>query len=210
VSGIILLIERPIRVGDVVTVSGMSGRVDRINIRATTIINGDNHCMIVPNREFITSNLVNWTHKDRIIRVSLNLHVAYGNDPDRISDLLLSIASADEDVLHNPVPSAAMEAFGDSTLKFTLHVFVADPSLAGRVKHRLYSKIQARFREAGIDIPVPVHEFHVRSFQFEPGWAPTVSGQTTRLDSASPAPPPPKHRQVIPAPAQESHRGVDE
>src|SRR5207253_3418534 len=73
VCGIILLLERPIRVGDVVTVSGMTGKVDRINIRATTIINGDNQSIIVPNREFITGNLVNWTHKDRILRVAIRV-----------------------------------------------------------------------------------------------------------------------------------------
>ena len=76
VCGIILLLERPIRIGDVVTVAGTTGKVDRINIRATTIINGDNQSMIVPNREFITGNLVNWTHKDKILRVTIRVGVA--------------------------------------------------------------------------------------------------------------------------------------
>ena len=89
VCGIILLLERPIRIGDVVTVAGTTGKVDRINIRATTIVNGDNQSMIVPNREFITGNLVNWTLKDRILRVAIKLSVAYGTDPDRVVNLLL-------------------------------------------------------------------------------------------------------------------------
>src|SRR6185312_5558030 len=76
VCGIILLLERPIRVGDIVTVSSMTGRVDRINIRATTIINGENQSIIVPNRAFITGDLVNWTLKDKVIRVSVRLKVA--------------------------------------------------------------------------------------------------------------------------------------
>ena len=131
VSGIILLLERPIRVGDVVTVAGMSGKVDRINIRATTIINGDNQSLIVPNREFITGNLVNWTHKDRILRVNIPVNVAYGADPDAVSDLLLAIARNDADVLRNPVPTAFLEGFGDFGMSFALHVHVPDPSLAG-------------------------------------------------------------------------------
>ena len=93
VCGIILLLERPIRIGDVVTVAGTTGKVDRINIRATTIVNSDNQSMIVPNREFITGNLVNWTLKDKILRVPIKLGVAYGTDPDRVVNLLLSIAA---------------------------------------------------------------------------------------------------------------------
>ena len=106
VCGIILLLERPIRIGDIVTVAGTTGKVDRINIRATTIVNGDNQSMIVPNREFITGNLVNWTLKDKILRVAIKLSVAYGTDPDRVVNLLLSIARQDPDVLLNPAPSA--------------------------------------------------------------------------------------------------------
>jgi potassium efflux system protein len=90
VCGIILLLERPIRVGDVVTVSGMTGKVDRINIRATTITNGDNQSIIVPNRAFITGDLVNWTLKDKVIRISMRVRVAVGTDPDRVADLLLT------------------------------------------------------------------------------------------------------------------------
>jgi potassium efflux system protein len=207
VSGIILLLERPIRVGDVVTVANMTGRVDRINIRATTIINADNQSMIVPNREFITANLVNWTHKDRIVRVSIELRAAYGNDPDRVSELLLAIAREDDEVLCNPLPSAAMTQFGDSALVFTLHVFVADPSLAGRVRHRLCGQIQARFKEAGIEIPLPAREYIVRTLNSEPS---SAFGETLRIDPASHTPPAPRFRQQIPAPVEPSHRGVDE
>ena len=132
VCGIILLLERPIRIGDVVTVAGTTGKVDRINIRATTIVNGDNQSMIVPNREFITGNLVNWTLKDKILRVAIKLSVAYGTDPDRVVTLLLSIARQDANVLLNPAPSAALEGFGDSALLFGLYAFVPDPGLGRR------------------------------------------------------------------------------
>ncbi|MFI5459749.1 MAG: mechanosensitive ion channel domain-containing protein [Isosphaerales bacterium] len=161
VCGIILLLERPIRIGDVVTVAGTTGKVDRINIRATTIINSDNQSMIVPNREFITGNLVNWTLKDKILRVPIKIAVAYGTDPDRVVELLLKIASQDADVLPNPAPSAALEGFGDSALLFGLYTFVAEPGLAGGVRHRLCTQIQRRFVEESIVIPFPTHELHL-------------------------------------------------
>jgi small-conductance mechanosensitive channel len=167
VCGIILLLERPMRIGDVVTVAGTTGTVDRINIRATTIVNSDNQSMIVPNREFITGNLVNWTLKDKILRVPIKLGVAYGTDPDRVVNLLLSIARQDRDVLLNPVPSAALEGFGDSSLLFGLYTFVPDPGLAGGVRHRLCTEVQRRFVVEGIVIPFPTHQLHLNSISSE-------------------------------------------
>ncbi len=158
VCGIILLLERPIRIGDVVTVAETTGRVDRIHIRATTIVNAENQSMIVPNREFITGKLVNWTHNDKILRVTVRLMVEYGTDPDRAAELLISTARRDPDVVINPAPSAMMEGFGESGLTFVLHAFVPDPALIGPVRHRLCVEIQRRLDEAGIRIPVPIRE----------------------------------------------------
>lgn len=158
VSGIILLIERPIRVGDVVTVASMTGKVDRINIRATTLTNGDNQSLIIPNREFITGNLVNWTHKDKVIRFSVEVHAARGSDPERVAGLLLEIARGDADVLADPSPGAYLDAIGPAALRFILYVHVPDPSYPGKVRHRLCAQIQSRFAEAGIEIPLPIQE----------------------------------------------------
>ena len=196
VCGIIMLLERPIRIGDVVTVAGTTGKVDRINIRATTIINGDNQSMIVPNREFITGNLVNWTHKDKILRVSIRVGVPYGSVPEQIVDLLLAIAHDDPDVLDDPLPSALLEELGDSALKFVLYAFVPEPSLVGRVKHRLSAEVQRRFSEANIGIPYPTHEVHLcrvpedltRAIE-QPRWV--ASSGASRFDPASAAPPAP-------------------
>jgi potassium efflux system protein len=163
VCGIILLMERPIRIGDVVTVAGTTGRVDRIHIRATTIVNADNQSMIVPNREFITGNLVNWTHKDKVLRVAIKVSVAYGTDPDRVVALLLSLAHHDADVLLAPAPGAVLEGFGDFALQFALYVYVPEPGLAGPVRHRLCAEIQRRFADAGILIPLPSRELHVQA-----------------------------------------------
>jgi potassium efflux system protein len=215
VCGIILLLERPIRVGDIVTVSSMTGRVDRINIRATTIINGENQSIIVPNRGFITGDLVNWTLKDKVIRVSVRVKVAYGSDVERVSDLLLGVARDDADVLLNPVPVSFMEDFGESALIFVLHVHVPDPSLAGRVRHRLFSQIQQRLREAAIAIHVPVHELLVKATNLPTpasAWH-EIAGGHQRLDPAQTTPPVPRSAvvsQVAPSPVEECHRGVDE
>jgi len=205
VCGIIMLLERPIRIGDVVTVAGTTGSVDRINIRATTIINGDNQSMIVPNREFITGNLVNWTHKDKILRVAIRVGVAYGSDPEQIVDLLLAIAHDDPDVLRNPLPSALLEELGDSALKFVLYAFVPDPSLVGRVKHRLSADVQRRLAKAKIGIPYPTREVHLcrvpddltRVLE-QPRW---VAGSgASRFDQAAVAPPPPHQAEAaVPA-----------
>jgi potassium efflux system protein len=123
--------------------------------------------MIVPNREFITGNLVNWTLKDKILRVPIKLGVAYGTDPDRVVNLLLSIARQDRDVLLNPAPSAALEGFGDSSLLFGLYTFVPDPGLAGGVRHRLCTEVQRRFVVEGIVIPFPTHQLHVNAISSE-------------------------------------------
>ncbi len=198
VCGIILLLERPIRIGDVVTVSGTTGKVDRINIRATTIVNGDNQSMIVPNREFITGNLVNWTLKDKILRVGIKMSVAYGTDPDRVVNLLLSIARGDQNVLLNPAPSAALEGFGDSALLFGLYAFVPDPGLVGDVRHRLCAEVQRRFVAEGIVMPFPTHELHVnrvpdeftRALAYQRSDGSPLS-ESHRVDSPSRIPPPP-------------------
>jgi potassium efflux system protein len=197
VCGIILLLERPIRIGDVVTVAGNTGTVDRINIRATTIVNSDNQSMIVPNREFITGNLVNWTLKDKILRVPIKVGVAYGTDPDRVVGLLLAIARQDADVLQHPAPSASLEGFGDSALTFGLYAFVPEPGLAGGVRHRLCTEIQRRFVAEGIVIPFPTHELHVNQVRtdltraLESPRDEALSPHARRHDAATRTPPPP-------------------
>jgi potassium efflux system protein len=212
VCGIILLLERPIRVGDIVTVANMTGKVDRINIRATTITNGDNQSMIVPNRAFITGDLVNWTLKDKIIRVAVLVRVAHGSDPDRVSELLLGIAREDPDVLRNPLPSALMEEFGSSDLSFILHAYVPDPSLGGRVKHRLFAQIQKRFVAEGIEMPLPTQKLLVKPFDAASGRVFSLDADSRRFDGPSRTPP--LRHWPASAPVEErvdeGHRGVDE
>ena len=219
VSGIILLVERPIRVGDLVTVAGMTGGVDRINIRATTIINGDNQSMIIPNRAFITGNLTNWTHKDKVVRLVIRVNVALGTDADKVTDLLLSIAHADVDVLNNPVSSAFLDAIGPAALDFVLYTFVPEPSVLGRVRHRLNGEIQRRFAAAGVVIPLPTRELRVHAMtpddhEIVPrAHANTHAHPNRRFDISSEPPHAPHlHSTLIslPAPAEKCNRGVDE
>jgi potassium efflux system protein len=212
VCGIILLLERPIRVGDIVTVSGTTGKVDRIHIRATTIINGDNQSMIVPNRAFVTGDLVNWTLRDKVIRVTVRVKVAHGTDPDQVADLLTAIARDDADVLRSPAVSALMEEISDSALLFVLHAHVPDPGLAGRVKHRLFAQIQRRFAAEGIRIPLPSQELQLKPADGVSHRLFAPAGELQRVDPPSQTPPPrhlsPDHANE-PEPLDGGHRGVD-
>ena len=158
VSGIILLFERPMRVGDVITIESTTGTVSRIRFRATTIVDGDRKELIVPNKAFITGNLLNWTLSDSINRVAVKVGVAYGSDPHMVRETLLKIASEHPALLKEPAPSAALEELGESSLVFQLRAFL--PNLKDRQKatHELNSMIHDRFKAVGIEIPFPQQE----------------------------------------------------
>lgn len=113
VSGIILLFERPIRIGDVVTVNGSTGTVLRMQIRATTLLDFDNKELIMPNKVFITGEVLNWTLSDHATRLMVNVGIAYGDDPKLAMDIMLSVAQEHPDVLSEPVPQATFDSFGE-------------------------------------------------------------------------------------------------
>lgn len=163
VSGIILLLERPIRVGDSVTVGGTSGTVQRINIRATSVLNWDRQEVIVPNRELITKEVTNWTRGDTVLRVVIRFGVAYGTDPEAVTRVLMDAAHADAWVLDDPPPSAIFIQHGESSLDYDLRVFVPDPSQLFAARDRLNKRVNRALREAGIEIPFPQRDLHVRS-----------------------------------------------
>jgi len=163
VSGLILLFERPIRVGDIVTIGDVSGIVTRIRIRATTVRDWDRKELIVPNKEFITGRLLNWTLTDPMNRIVINVGVAYGSDTERARELLLKVADDHPVVLKDPGPLATFEGFGDSTLNLVLRCFL--PDLANRLAtiHELHTAVDRAFREAGIEIAFPQRDLHLRS-----------------------------------------------
>ncbi|NLW85404.1 MAG: mechanosensitive ion channel [Planctomycetes bacterium] len=163
VSGLIILVERPIRVGDVVTVGTVSGTVSRIRIRATTIVDWDRKELIVPNKTFITDKLVNWTLSDTVLRVVIPVGIAYGSDTEKAKALLLKAAEDHELVLDDPAPSALFMSFGSSSLDFELRAFVGKIGDLLPVRHELHMAIDEAFKANGIEIAFPQQDVHLRT-----------------------------------------------
>lgn len=193
VSGIILLFERPIRVGDTVTIGNVSGTVTRIRIRATTVLDWDNKELIVPNRDFVTGNLVNWTLSNPNLRVVIKVGIALGSDTRLATRLLQEIAVANPLVLADPEPVVVFSAFGTSSLEFELRVFAAGLVQTRILRHELHTAIDDAFRKHQIEIAFPQQGIHVRSFPDSPpdhmaAAAAAVAGQETRQDPAHTGP----------------------
>lgn len=163
VAGIILLFERPIRLGDVVTVGEISGKVTQIKIRATTIQQFNNRELLVPNKEFITSQLVNWTLKDSVLRFEVPVGIAYGSDTEMATDILVGILKDHPHVLDEPKPDVLFVNFGNSTLDFMVRGFVGSVEHLISAKSDLHYRIDHSFREAGIEIAFPQQDIHLRS-----------------------------------------------
>ena len=158
VSGSILLFERPIRVGDHVTVNGMDGRVTNIRIRATTLLDVERREVIVPNRVFVTGSVENWTLTDPVTRVMVPVGVAYGTDPELVHRLLAEAAAATPRVLRDPAPHSVFKRFGESALEFELRVFLCERDAWLEVVNGLHADIARRFAAAGVSIPFPQRE----------------------------------------------------
>ncbi|MXS85210.1 mechanosensitive ion channel protein MscS [Nitrosomonas sp. HPC101] len=152
VSGLILLFERPIRIGDVITLNNISGTVSKIHIRATTLIDGDRKEVIVPNKIFITQQLTNWTLSDQITRIVIPVGITYRSDCDKARALLLKIAHDHPLVLRDPEPAALLLEFGATSLNFELRVFTGQLSDRMKLQHELHMLINQHFAEEGIKI----------------------------------------------------------
>ncbi len=163
VSGIIILLERPIRVGDVVTVGDTSGRISKIQMRATTITDWDRKELIVPNREFITGRVINWSLSEDTLRVIVEVGIAYGSDTKLAHETLLRVANEHPDIMKDPEPSCWFMGFGDNSLNFRLAAFVPHISFNLPTRHSLHMKIDEEFRKAGIEISFPQRDLHLRS-----------------------------------------------
>jgi potassium efflux system protein len=163
VSGLILLFERPIRIGDTVTVGSVTGSVSRIRTRATTITDWDRKELIIPNKEFVTGQVVNWSLSDQVLRLVIKVGIAYGSDTQMAHDILMRVAKENPRVLEYPKPHAWFVAFGESSLDFELRAFVKDLDdwMIGR--NALHMEIDKAFREAGIVIAFPQRDLHIRS-----------------------------------------------
>jgi potassium-dependent mechanosensitive channel len=163
VSGLMLLFERPIRIGDVVTVGGISGTVTRIRMRATTITDWDRKELVIPNKEFITGQVMNWTLSDATLRAVIPLGLAYGSNTDLAEELLHKVAGQVEHVLTDPAPVVAFVGFGESALNYELRVLVTSVDYLVEVRHQLNKAIDREFRRAGIEIAFPQRDVHIRS-----------------------------------------------
>jgi potassium efflux system protein len=163
ISGIILLFERPIRVGDVVTLDDTTGVVSRIRIRATTITNYDKQELLIPNKEFITGRVINWTLTDKVNRIIINVGVAYGSDVNQAMDLMIEAAEENENVLKDPKPVATFEAFGDSALTLLLRTYLGSMDNRLATITALHTTINQKFSDAGIEIPFPQRDIHLKN-----------------------------------------------
>jgi len=161
ISGIILLFERPIRVGDVVTLDDTTGVVSRIRIRATTITNYDKQELLIPNKEFITGRVVNWTLSDKVNRIIVTVGVAYGSDVSHAMALMLEAAHENENVLTDPNPVATFEAFGDNALTLLLRTYLGSMENRLATITALHEAINRKFNQAGINIAFPQRDLHL-------------------------------------------------
>ena len=155
ISGLIILFERPIQIGDFVTVGDIDGTVSRIQIRATTIITVDRKEVLVPNQEFITGYLINWSLSDQITRVMVSIPVAYGSDLQKTMSIMSQTAEENQRVLKNPAPIVTCEGFVDNRLRINLGCYVGSIDHRLRTTSDLHEEIIRKFNEAGIVVPAP-------------------------------------------------------
>jgi potassium-dependent mechanosensitive channel len=163
VSGIILLFERPIRVGDTVTISNVTGKVSRIQMRATTLIDPDQKELIVPNKTFITSQLVNWTLSDSTTRIVIPMRIAYGSDVELAHKVMIEAVRATPLVLEEPAPGVVFTGFGESAMEFSIRVFVSELAHRLQVTHKLLVNLEKTLRENNIQIPFPQQNVHIEA-----------------------------------------------
>ncbi len=164
VSGLILLVERPIKVGDRVEIEKLAGDVVKIAARSTWVRTNDNVVIIVPNSEFTSQRVTNWTANDRSVRITLEVGTSYSSDPQKVKRLLLKVAGEHPDVLTDPASDVVFTAFGDSSLDFELRVWTTSQVRTPQIlKSDLYFAIFSLFKQEGVEIPFPQRDLHLRS-----------------------------------------------
>lgn len=163
ISGLILMFERPVKIGDRIEVSGVEGDVIHIGARSTTVVSNDNIAIIIPNSRLVSENLVNWSHTGETVRFTVPLTVAYDTDPRLAERLLLSVARECADVLAEPPPTVRLAELGDYGLRFELRVWSTNlMHRKGVLMSALNFAIYAKVREHGLEIPYPQRVVHLR------------------------------------------------
>ncbi len=164
ISGIIILAERPIAIGDRVEVNGVAGQVTRISLRSTVVVTNDNISVIVPNSSFISDVVVNWSHGDPKVRINVPVGIAYGSDVEKFRRVMLELVKARPEVLNDPAPNVFFIGFGDSSLDFEIGVWTAEMlKNPKRFRSELNFAIERVLRENNIEIPFPQRDLHIRS-----------------------------------------------
>ncbi len=164
ISGIIILFERPIKVGDRIEMDNLSGNIVDISARATTIITNDNIVVIVPNSDFINSRVINWSHNNKEVRLSFPVGVSYKEDPERIRKLLLEVIGENQGVLIAPAPYILFQEFGESSLNFEVLVWTSEYIDRPKIlRSELLYAIFRKFKENNVEIPFPQQDIHLKS-----------------------------------------------
>lgn len=164
ISGIVILLEKPLKLGDRIEVGEVSGNVHNISVRATTIITNDNVSIIVPNSDFISKQVINWSHSGNNVRVSISVGVAYDSDPELVKKLLLEVAENEPGVLKSPPPTVRLTEFGESGLNFSLLVWTQEYNDSkGALKSLLNFSVLNSFKQKNIRIPFPQRDVHIHS-----------------------------------------------
>jgi len=185
-SGFILLFERPIRVGDRITIAEDEGDVQSINLRTTIINTNDRISIIVPNSKLVTQRVVNWSYGDPRARIAIPVGVAYGSDVQLVTETLLKAVEGVENVLDDPPPKVQFMEFADSSLNFRLLVWTRQPNRRPQLRSNINYRIDRLFRENNIQIPFPTREFVVRSAEKEnPGGKDLMDTLAGKRDSNS-------------------------
>ena len=163
ISGIFILVDQSVHVGDIIELEGKVGRVEEIKLRTTRAVTIDNKVLVIPNHLYLTNSLYNWTQNGTNTRESVEVGVAYGSDVALVKSLLLQVASENKDVLEHPEPSVLFTDFADSSLNFKLIVTINDSFQASMPKSDLRFAIDKVFRDNNISIPFPQRDVHVIS-----------------------------------------------
>jgi small-conductance mechanosensitive channel len=164
ISGLIILLEQPIKIGDRIEVGDVTGDVIKISGRSTTILTNDNISIIVPNSQFIDSQVINWSHNEHRVRFNFPVGVSYKEDPQKVKKILIEVAEANPGILKSPEIDVLFDSYGDNSINFNLRVwsneYVNKPKV---LKSQLYYEIFRRFGEEKIEIPFPQRDLHLKS-----------------------------------------------
>jgi small-conductance mechanosensitive channel len=163
VAGLVLLFERPVKIGDRITVGDVEGDVEEISLRATRVRTLNNISIIVPNSQFVSSNIVNWSYGDLRVRLDIDVGVSYGSELDLVLKSLKEVALENANVLKEPEPDVLLREFGDSSWNMRLRAWIDNPKRHHAIRSEINCAIVRKFREKGIEIPFPQRDLHVRS-----------------------------------------------